>query len=87
MISAEILQFMQALDVKEIHGFRPELGFRIFNDEALGRVAEATAARAALAATGRAAFPVERGSQTVSETVEVQEGITPSTPATTRVQS
>jgi arginine decarboxylase len=87
VISAEILQFMQALDVKEIHGFRPELGFRIFNDEALGRVAEATAARAALAATGRAAFPVERGSQTVSETVEVQEGITPATPATTRVQS
>ena len=32
VISAEILQFMAALDVREIHGFRPELGFRIFND-------------------------------------------------------
>ena len=27
VISAEILQFMAALDVREIHGFRPELGF------------------------------------------------------------
>jgi arginine decarboxylase len=60
VISAEILQFMAALDVREIHGFRPELGFRIFNDAALARVAEATAARAALAVAGRAAFPIER---------------------------
>lgn len=29
VISAEILKFMQALDVREIHGFRPELGFRV----------------------------------------------------------
>jgi len=57
VISAEILQFMAALDVKEIHGFRPELGFRIFTDEALERVAQATAARAAVALSGRAAQP------------------------------
>lgn len=53
-ISAEILQFMAALDVKEIHGFRPELGFRIFTEDALNRVAQATAARAALALSSRA---------------------------------
>ena len=47
VISAEILQFMRALDVREIHGFRPELGFRVFTDAALARVGEATAARAA----------------------------------------
>jgi arginine decarboxylase len=57
VISAEILQFMAALDVREIHGFRPELGFRIFNDQALERVATATAARAAFALSGRAAQP------------------------------
>ena len=57
VISAEILAFMQALDVREIHGFRPELGFRIFTDAALARAAEATAARAALAVAGRAATP------------------------------
>ena len=57
VISAEILQFMAALDVREIHGFRSELGFRIFNDAALARVAEATAARAALAVSGRVAHP------------------------------
>jgi arginine decarboxylase len=55
VISAEILRFMAALDVREIHGFRPELGFRIFTAAALARVAEATAARAALAVSGRAA--------------------------------
>jgi arginine decarboxylase len=60
VISAEILQFMAALDVREIHGFRPELGFRIFNDAALARAAEATAARAALAVSGRAASPEAR---------------------------
>ena len=54
VISAEILQFMAALDVREIHGFRPELGFRIFSQAALDRAAQATAARAALALSGRA---------------------------------
>lgn len=56
VISAEILQFMQALDVREIHGFRPELGFRIFNEAALVRMAQSTAARAALAVSDRAAL-------------------------------
>jgi arginine decarboxylase len=56
VISADILQFMSALDVREIHGFRPELGFRIFSDAALARVAKATAARAAVALSGRAAL-------------------------------
>ena len=36
VISAEILAFMRALDVKEIHGYRPELGLRVFTDQALG---------------------------------------------------
>ena len=35
VISMEILKFMSALDVREIHGFRPELGFRIFKQSAL----------------------------------------------------
>ncbi len=41
VISAEILQFMAALDVKEIHGFRPELGFRVFTQDTLNRVQQA----------------------------------------------
>lgn len=32
---------MAALDVKEIHGFRPELGFRVFTQETLDRVLHA----------------------------------------------
>jgi len=35
VISQEILEFMLALDVKEIHGYQPELGLQIFNDTAL----------------------------------------------------
>ncbi len=35
VISQEIITFMRALDVKEIHGYRPELGLRIFTEDAL----------------------------------------------------
>jgi arginine decarboxylase len=35
VISKEILAFIEALDTREIHGYRPELGFRVFTDEAL----------------------------------------------------
>ncbi len=35
VISEEILAFMQALDVNEIHGYRPDLGLRVFTDAAL----------------------------------------------------
>ncbi|NNJ74750.1 MAG: ornithine decarboxylase, partial [Anderseniella sp.] len=37
VISREILAFMRALDVNEIHGYRPDLGLRVFTDEALVR--------------------------------------------------
>jgi arginine decarboxylase len=36
VISRGILDFMRALDVKEIHGYRPELGLRVFTEAALG---------------------------------------------------
>ena len=35
VVSQEILNFMRALDVKEIHGYRPNLGLRVFNEQAL----------------------------------------------------
>lgn len=41
VVSYEILRFMRALDVKEIHGFRPELGLRVFTEEALTNEREA----------------------------------------------
>jgi arginine decarboxylase len=37
VITREILRFLKALDVKEIHGYRPELGLKLFNDEYLNR--------------------------------------------------
>ncbi|QFT46607.1 Lysine decarboxylase, inducible [Roseivivax sp. THAF40] len=35
VMSPEILHFMRALDVSEIHGYRPDLGLRVFTPKAL----------------------------------------------------
>ena len=35
--SAEILEFMSGLDTPEVHGYRPELGYRVFTEKALHR--------------------------------------------------
>jgi arginine decarboxylase len=35
VISREILAFIEALDTREIHGYRAELGFRVFTDQAV----------------------------------------------------
>ena len=35
VISEEILAYMKALDVKEIHGYNPELGLSVFTEQAL----------------------------------------------------
>lgn len=35
VVSQEILAFMRALDVSEIHGYRPDLGLRVFTQEVL----------------------------------------------------
>jgi len=35
VFSADILSFMRSLDTREIHGYRPHLGYRVFIDKAL----------------------------------------------------
>jgi arginine decarboxylase len=45
VINQEIIDFLIAIDVKEIHGYRPELGLRVFADAALGRQRTVTAMR------------------------------------------
>ena len=47
IISAEILAFMRALDVNEIHGYRPDLGLRVFTRDALARKASLPISQAA----------------------------------------
>ncbi len=42
VISKEILAFMLALDVNEIHGYRADLGLRVFTPEALASVPKPT---------------------------------------------
>ena len=37
VVSTEIIRFMLALDVKEIHGYRADLGLKIFSQKALNR--------------------------------------------------
>jgi arginine decarboxylase len=43
VVSAEIIRFMLALDVSEIHGYRADLGLRIFQESVLNRQKTATA--------------------------------------------
>jgi arginine decarboxylase len=49
VVSKEILYFLAELDVKEIHGYNPNLGLSVFTEDALARM---TAARKAVAAAG-----------------------------------
>jgi arginine decarboxylase len=35
VISKEIIKFLLALDVKEIHGYRPDLGLKVFTEKVL----------------------------------------------------
>ena len=37
VVSKEILAFMRALDVNEIHGYRADLGLRVFTADALAQ--------------------------------------------------
>ncbi|MFT4606057.1 MAG: arginine decarboxylase [Rhodothermales bacterium] len=52
VLSPEILAFLIALDVKEIHGYEHELGLRIFTDAALGRQRTGTAMAGAMINAG-----------------------------------
>jgi arginine decarboxylase len=36
VVSPEVLSFIGGLDVKEIHGYRAHLGYRVFTEKALG---------------------------------------------------
>ena len=38
VISSEIIEFLRNLDVKEIHGYRPDLGLRVFTEESLNKL-------------------------------------------------
>ena len=35
VFSQQILSFMRSLDTPEVHGYRPELGYRVYVDKAL----------------------------------------------------
>jgi arginine decarboxylase len=52
VMTMEILHFLEALDVKEIHGYRPELGLRMFTEAALNRQQSGTALAGASASMG-----------------------------------
>jgi arginine decarboxylase len=45
LVSPQIVEFMRRLDVKEVHGYRPELGLSVFTEEALERGAAAAVPR------------------------------------------
>ncbi len=39
VVTGDILAYMRAVDVKEIHGYDPEYGLRVFRPEVLDRLA------------------------------------------------
>ncbi len=45
VVSEEILSFMRALDVNEIHGYRADLGLRVFTQDTLKKHAQANSKR------------------------------------------
>jgi arginine decarboxylase len=45
LFSREILSFMRSLDTPEVHGFRPELGYRVYVDKAMEMAAATRIAR------------------------------------------
>ncbi|MCA9289681.1 MAG: hypothetical protein KDA25_01045, partial [Phycisphaerales bacterium] len=50
VISREILAYLHAVDVKEIHGYEPEYGLRIFTEVAIDRAAAAHATNVVIGA-------------------------------------
>jgi arginine decarboxylase len=38
MVSKQILYFLAQLDIKEIHGYNPDLGLSVFTEDALKRI-------------------------------------------------
>lgn len=58
VVSEEILRFMIALDIKEVHGYRADLGLKVFTEEALNR-------KNTLSAMG--AMPINIGGKTKSK--------------------
>jgi len=42
VVSPEILQYLRALDTKEVHGYREDLGLRVFTEESLARPGRTT---------------------------------------------
>jgi arginine decarboxylase len=43
LVSPGVVEFMRRLDVKEVHGYRRDLGLAVFTSEALERLAPGAA--------------------------------------------
>jgi arginine decarboxylase len=41
MVSKQIVYFLAQLDIKEIHGYNPDLGLSVFTEDALKRISTA----------------------------------------------
>ncbi|CAN5752575.1 aminotransferase class I/II-fold pyridoxal phosphate-dependent enzyme [soil metagenome] len=71
VMTPQILAYLRALDVKEIHGYRPEFGLRIFRPEALGNlVRDGVGAQADTKAVKRADAKGENGIPAAELSVE-----------------
>ena len=80
VMSREILAYLRALDVKEIHGYRPEFGLRIFRPEVMQEL-QRERAREVAVQTERA---TTNGQAREGETEVTGEGERPTAPAPSR---
>ena len=61
VIAADTIGFMRKLDVKEIHGYNPELGLSVFTAEALSRMEAQRNAATAAVGSATPAFELPSG--------------------------
>ncbi|OBJ52572.1 aminotransferase class I/II-fold pyridoxal phosphate-dependent enzyme [Mycobacterium sp. 1423905.2] len=65
VISKEIIYFLAQLDVKEIHGYNPELGLSVFTQEALARMEAKRNAVAVASSNGNGSEPASGSEATL----------------------
>jgi arginine decarboxylase len=63
VFSREILQFMRDLDTKEIHGYEPTFGYRVYTEKAIETVAAAAGVPSNGHAVSSAAATSEKASK------------------------
>lgn len=80
LFSQQILSYMDSLDTPEIHGYRPDLGYRVFTDQALA--GDLSDDQSAALASRRASPPPDERSQPAQVSPAPSQAAQPATAST-----